>query len=468
MMNQIDTLMVLLFPILDVLPFTLPRYWICRDRLRIPFRYLVLLQVALAVVYSGAFYALNVSGGAAQWTTILRYTFLLSFLFMAFVLIKDSFPKLMFTWLLFLSWQFFVLGNANFIESRFFWEFSEQHPYLVYNLARIVIYLITYPFLMRFFGRTVMDALHISDPKLWRQFWKIPLFSTLFGMLYCTVTDIYAYASWQFLASRYLMLFGACYVSYVTLKVLEISKGRTELEGALLYADRNLSAQKKQYDSLAAHMEETRRARHDLRQHLAVVQSYIDKDDKAGLSAYLDIYQNGLPPDTLELYSKNDVVNAIVCYYAQLARESKIAFDAKIDYPEDCPVSATDITVLLGNLLENAVDACRRETGAKSIKLRVKRKGSAMLLVLLDNTCGTSVTFEDGLPLSSKREDRLLSGRSVGIGTASVQSIAGRYGGTAQFEQRDGVFYASALLYLTENCQREERREPVLSGVTGE
>ncbi|MEQ2676245.1 hypothetical protein [Enterocloster citroniae] len=33
-------------------------------------------------------------------------------------------------------------------------------------------------------------------------------FSTLFGLLYCTVTDVYAFASWQFLVSRYLMLFG--------------------------------------------------------------------------------------------------------------------------------------------------------------------------------------------------------------------------------------------------------------------
>ena len=65
------------------------------------------------------------------------------------------------------------------------------------------------------------------------------MFPTLFGMLYCTVTDVYAYASWQFLVSRYLMLFGACYVSYVALKVLESSRARTRLEAALIYADRS-------------------------------------------------------------------------------------------------------------------------------------------------------------------------------------------------------------------------------------
>lgn len=446
MMDVVDNAMVLLFPLLDALPFTLPRYWICRDRLRIPFRYIVLIQLALSVIYSGVFYAINLGGyeTAAQWTTPVRYCFLLTFLILAFLLVKDSFPKLMFTWLLFLAWQFFVLGNANFIESRFFWDFSGQHPYLVYNVARIAVYLITFPFMFRFFRHTVVDALNINDKTIWRHFWKIPLFPTLFGMLYCFTGDVYAYATWQFMVSRYLMLFGACYVSYVALKVLEISHSRTQLEEALKFADRSLLAQKKQYDALTAHMEENRRARHDLRQHLAVVQSYMERDDKAGLNEYIRGYMDRLPPDMAEYFCGNEVVNAIISYYAAQARELGIVFTAKTAYPKDCPVRDMDISVLLGNLLENAVDACRREPGnGKFIKLRIKQKGASTLLILVDNTCVSVVSFKDGTPLSSKRE-------GVGIGVASVREIAARYHGTAHFEQREDVFYASVRLMLAD------------------
>lgn len=452
MMDMVDTAMVLLFPLLDALPFTLPRYWICRDRLRIPFRYIVLLQLALSVIYSGVFYAINLGGYemAAQWTTLVRYCFLLTFLLLAFLLIKDSFPKLMFTWLLFLAWQFFVLGNANYIESRFFWDFSDRHPYLVYNIARIAVYLITCPFMLRFFSHTVVDALNINDRTMWRHFWKIPLFPTLFGMLYCFTGDVYAYATWQFMVSRYLMLLGACYVSYVALKVLEISRSRTQLEEALKYADRSLLAQKKQYDALTAHMDENRKARHDLRQHLAVVQSYMERDDKTGLTEYIRVYRNRLPPDMTEYFCGNDVVNAIISYYAAQARELGIVFTAKTAYPKDCPVCDTDISVLLGNLLENAVDACKREPGnGKFIKLRIRQKGEATLLILVDNTCVSAVSFEGGTPLSSKRE-------GAGIGVASVREIAARYHGAAQFEQREDVFYASVRLML-----EDEKGKPI-------
>lgn len=444
MMNTVDALMVLLFPFLDSLPFTLPRYWICRDRLRIPFRQIVALQVVLTAVYSGVFFYINLGGyeAAARWTTAIRYGFMLVFLALAFLLIKDTFPKLMFTWLLFLAWQFFVMGNANFIESRFFWDFSDRHPYLIYNIARVLIYLITCPFLLRFFTHTVTDALKINDGEMWRRFWIVPLFPTIFGMLYCFTGDVYAYATWQFMVSRYLTLFGACYTSFVGLKVLETSRARTQLEESLKYADRSLLAQKKQFDALASHMDDTRKARHDLRQHLALVQSYLEHDDKAGLAEYIDLFRNQLPPDFWERYCCNDVVNAIVCFYAASARESGIRFEAGIDYPDDCPVSGTDITVLLGNLLENAVEACQREAaGPQTIKLRVKRWGSSTLLILVDNSCVTPVVFDGDTPLSSKRE-------GAGIGAASVREIAARYGGTVQFEQKGGMFYASVLLKL--------------------
>lgn len=452
MMDMIDTWMVLVFPFLDFMPFGLPRYWLFRDRLRIPFRYIMAMMVILAAVNSMVFYYINLGGyeTAAQWTTFMRYGFTLVNLVLSFLLIKESLSKLMFTYLLMMAWSFFVYGNANFIESRYFWELSELHPYLVYNMARVVIYMITCPFVFRFLCHTVRDALKIEDRIMWRYLWVIPLFPTLFGMLYCFTEDVYAYATWQFMVSRYLMLFGACYVSYVALKVLETSRRRVQLEAALEYADRSMSAQKKQFESLTSHMEEMKKARHDLRQHLAAVQSYIERDDKAGLADYIHLYQNHLPPDLRERYCQNDVVNAVVCYYAALAQDGGIGFETGIDYPENCPVSSTDITVLLGNLLENAVEACKRQANtAQTIKLRIKQRGGSALLILVDNPCLTPVVFDGDMPLSSKR-------KGAGIGTYSVREIAVRYGGTAQFEQKAGVFYASVLLNIVPDVTGKE------------
>ena len=44
-MKGVDLGMVLLFPVLDFLPYSLPRYWLLKDKLRIPFSQIVLLQL---------------------------------------------------------------------------------------------------------------------------------------------------------------------------------------------------------------------------------------------------------------------------------------------------------------------------------------------------------------------------------------------------------------------------------------
>lgn len=444
-MKIVDTLMMLMFLFLDFIPFGLPRYWLFKDKLRIPFRYIILVMCFVGAVNSTAFYLISQGGGetAALWIGRIRYGFILVNLSVSFLLIKESFPKLMFTYLLLVEWSFFVYGNTNFIASRYFKDFSHLHPYLIYNVARAAFYLLTCPFMLWFLYGIVADTLKIEDKTMWRYIWKIPLISTAFGLLYHFNGNIYTYDTWSFIASRYLKFFSACYVFYVALKVLETSRSRTQLEEALKHSDRILLTQKKQYDTLSAHMGEVRKARHDLRQHLAVVQSYIDQDDRMGLAEYIGVYKDRLPSDAPEYFCANGVVNAIVSYYAAQAWDSGIEFTATVAYPKDCPVSSTDITVLLGNLLENAVEACKREPGESMyIKLRVKQRGQSVLLILVDNTCRSTPLFENGTPLSSKRA-------SVGIGVASIRDIAARYDGTAHFEQRENTFYASVRLMMT-------------------
>lgn len=120
-----------------------------------------------------------------------------------------------------------------------------------------------------------------------------------------------------------------------------------------------------------------------------------------------------------ELFCSNEVVNAIISYYVSLARDAGIPFMTKVDYPRDCPLPDTDMMVLLGNLLENAVEADKREAGDAAgqeqfIKLRTRKRGQSTLMVMVDNPCLKPVAFDGDTPLSSKRD-------GAGIGVASVR-----------------------------------------------
>ena len=94
--------------------------------------------------------------------------------------------------------------------------------------------------------------------------------------------------------------------------------------------------------------------------------------------------------------------------------------------------------MLFGNLLENAVEACARQTGGGCIHLTVRREQSA-LVILADNPCPVPPQPQGDHFRSSKREGE-------GIGVLSIRRIAEQYGGTARFEHREGRFWVSVLL----------------------
>ena len=194
-----------------------------------------------------------------------------------------------------------------------------------------------------------------------------------------------------------------------------------------------------QYESLQDKITEARRAKHDVRHHIALMQEYLAKGDLAALEQYLNRYSESLPDDSLVRFCENPAANAVLLYFAQQAKNNDIDFIVKAEIPADTTVSDTDISVLFGNLLENAVDACKAEkSDNKKIIVRAGKVGNA-LCVTVDNTFSGKLKYaRDGGLLSSKH-------KGAGLGTQSVKSIAEQYGGVCRFEATNGMFCASAF-----------------------
>lgn len=222
-----------------------------------------------------------------------------------------------------------------------------------------------------------------------------------------------------------------------------------------------------------------------------VLQDMADRNDLHGIQTYLAEYNAEHQDTPSKTYSNNPTVNAVVAYYAGHAEAAGIRFTARVQLPEHLLIPDPIFCVLLGNLLENAVDACKTElsrgassgaasaeanaggpvteaggsiteTGAASaagtaidpragvtasadlrsdqaIRVIVKQNGDACLSIAVDNTCSRKPIWDDGELVSTKHEGH-------GVGTVSIRYIAQRYDGDARFEWRDGIFYASVML----------------------
>jgi len=199
-----------------------------------------------------------------------------------------------------------------------------------------------------------------------------------------------------------------------------------------------LEMQREYYKTLQTHITETKRARHDLRHHLSVFQSYIDKGETEKLADYVNEYRASLPDDTEIAFCENYAVNSILRHYIGIARSEGIQVDARLEMPEKTSVSDSDLCIIFGNCIENAIEACRRTDGDRFIKINSKITGK-MFAVTIDNSFDGVIKKEGGMLFSRKHE-------GDGIGTSSVSAVAKKYDGEARFEANGNIFQTSVML----------------------
>ena len=149
--------------------------------------------------------------------------------------------------------------------------------------------------------------------------------------------------------------------------------------------------------------------------------------------------------DSLVSFCENTDANAVLRYFAQQAKDNCIDYFVKVKIPNDIFVSDTDISVMFGNLIENALESCRNESGNdRKILIRASLTGNSFCITVDNTFSGTLKYTNDDKFVSTKH-------KGLGLGTQSVKSIAANYNGVCRFETKDGMFYASVMCNKTDS-----------------
>ena len=358
--------------------------------------------------------------------------------------IKEPVCILLFTLLTVLNYGSFKAVMVNWIVSRLPVHFAGRYS-LFSSLVLLFVYAVTYPFMYDMMERKVRPlAEQTRENRYWHFLWLVPAtfcLSYYFNLYRNGGTVAFSSVGSNVLFAL-ILNFGALFVSFLILQLLKECNDKLLLEQENHY----LAMQSVQYESLQCRIEEARQARHDLRQHLSVIQTFLQKEDYESLSAYIHEYSLTLPLDASITYCGDYALNALIVYYESMAKERRISFSADVDYPSDSGILSSDGVILFGNLLENAMEACSREgEGESFITLRVRRV-HRMIVVTMDNTCTVAQPYYYCDSHSGREGMASAKGRRAGIGTVSIRKIAEKYHGTVKMKQENGVFYSSVLL----------------------
>lgn len=307
----------------------------------------------------------------------------------------------------------------------------------------LLVTAVTFPLIMLFYKKLVRPALDSSGfLKSWSYTWLIPFMVNIMYAFFMqpvfTVVSDFPGEKAAFVPIMWVLLtFGA----YVILVLALLGQSQNaQLQEGLHISETQIEAQQKQLENLQAHISETSKLRHDMRHHLLAIKAYAQDGKCRDILSYLEKCIAFMDQRDPGVWSGNPVVDALLGYYKYSAEDAGIQTELHVETDRALPVSDTDICIILGNLLENAYEACmRQKRGERFIKIRLHQTGD-VLIVMVENSYEGTVRREDGRFLSSKAEMR------KGIGITSVLDVCKKYNGIPKIEYNGSVFKVSILL----------------------
>ena len=187
---------------------------------------------------------------------------------------------------------------------------------------------------------------------------------------------------------------------------------------------------------------QTRGWRHDFKNHLQTMQAYLELGQLEPLEHYIRELTEDYNRMDMVLRTGNTMVDAILNSKLSLIQERHIAVDAAAAVPGDISISGIDLSVLIGNLLDNAMEACLElsEEKERFIRIYIDIVKKQLYISVTNSMRGKAVRTGEGF-LSRKQG-------SHGFGLFRIDSIVAKYHGYLNRQSENGVFATEVMLPL--------------------
>ena len=191
-------------------------------------------------------------------------------------------------------------------------------------------------------------------------------------------------------------------------------------------------------------MENFHREKHDWINELIALKNEIEYENKDVVLQNIDrIIQNCQFGEDIS-DTGNKCIDALINVKYTTAKEKGIDFILKIFIPEELPINQCDMGIVLGNILDNAIEATEKcNSSAKKIEIIMGIKKEALVLVVKNPLAGSLKRNKDGKLLSTKEDSK-----RHGYGINSVIKVARKYNGDVIIEEEGGEFVITVTMNL--------------------
>lgn len=349
---------------------------------------------------------------------------------------KDRFFTSLFNFLTFVN----IYVSISYISDTLSINYTGNAFVGVRIIIRMAIYLLILPLLYKFVRPRFRRLVEALDRE-----WKTSVIVPFIFLVMQIMVLYYPIPYWHWtndtwvrviITTTYVLFLSVYYLLYIqAIAIVE----KYDLEKRQLL----MSQQEKLWESELFNQKETTalmyQQRHDMHHHNAVIIEMLQNGEIEQLINYMESVDLGLNSSSSKTFCSNPIANSIFNIYSRRAETEGIKTNFSASIPKGIGIDNVDLTCVLGNALENAVEGCMRlpEDEEKEIIMTAKFIDKR-LRVQVENTCRTDIIFEGELPVTQKQ--------GGGTGTRSIIYTVERYDGTAGFSVKDGKFITQIVL----------------------
>lgn len=231
-----------------------------------------------------------------------------------------------------------------------------------------------------------------------------------------------------------LMMYGLlCLVYYIIYQVFDSTYKQLTIQENERLMSAQVSFLKTQYEIQGNHLKKEEVQRHDLRHLLAGIRTLLETGKTDDALDVLNQYVNHTDQVRPSQHCANPILNSLLSYYIEKARESGIRVNLNLDIPHVLPVEATELAMVVSNMIENASIACAGLPKGQEPWISLICINSPRFLFQISNPyAGTLTLDENGLPVTDRQ--------GHGIGMKSILAFMKKNNAIYDLDISDGVF----------------------------
>lgn len=200
------------------------------------------------------------------------------------------------------------------------------------------------------------------------------------------------------------------------------------------------NAYEKQLDMMQKSLDSLQIVRHDIKNHMIVLKNLNLNEEYTKFDEYVDRIISSVDGRTLYSNSENVIVDSILNYKLQAIINMEVELQIDVSIPKKIIISAYDVTIILGNLIDNAITALKKCSIEKLLSIKISySKGS--ILITVSNAYNGEIKEKNGTFFTSKDDEK-----NHGIGLKNVQDAVNRNNGHMKINYDDKEFKVNIIL----------------------